>query len=54
MRPDEVRERTGVDVPDGPAYETLGGFVMAALGRIPRAGDEVVVDGFRPPSVDGA
>jgi CBS domain containing-hemolysin-like protein len=44
MRPDEVRERTGIDVPDGPAYETLGGFVMAGLGRIPAVGDEVAVD----------
>jgi hypothetical protein len=25
----------------------MGGFVMAALGRIPRAGDEVVVEGYR-------
>jgi CBS domain containing-hemolysin-like protein len=47
MRPDEVRERTGVPIPDGQAFETVGGFVMAAIGRIPRAGDEVVVDGFR-------
>lgn len=45
MRPDEVRERTGVPIPDGHAYETVGGFVMAALGRIPRVGDEVPVDG---------
>jgi CBS domain containing-hemolysin-like protein len=47
MRPDEVRERTGLDVPDGPAYETLGGLVMARLGRVPQLGDEVVVDGAR-------
>jgi CBS domain containing-hemolysin-like protein len=45
MRPDEVRDKTGVDVPDGPAYETLGGFVMAGLGRIPQVGDEVPVAG---------
>jgi CBS domain containing-hemolysin-like protein len=45
MRPDEVRDRTGIDVPDGPAYETLGGFVMAALERIPLVGDEVEVAG---------
>ena len=45
MRPDEVRDKTGVDVPDGPAYETLGGFVMAGLGRIPQVGDEVPVVG---------
>jgi CBS domain containing-hemolysin-like protein len=43
MRPDEVRDRTDVDVPDGHAYETLGGFVMSALGRIPQVGDEVAV-----------
>ncbi|WP_432547499.1 transporter associated domain-containing protein [Kineococcus sp. SYSU DK004] len=42
-RPDEVRGGTGVDVPDAPAYETLGGFVMARLGRIPVVGDEVAV-----------
>ena len=46
-RPDEVRDRVGADVPDDGAYETVGGFVMAALGRIPRPGDEVAVDGFR-------
>lgn len=45
LRPDEVRERTGFDIPDGPAYETMGGLVMAALGRVPRPGDQVAVDG---------
>jgi CBS domain containing-hemolysin-like protein len=45
MRPDEVRDKTGVDVPDGPAYETLGGFVMSGLGRIPQVGDEIPVEG---------
>jgi CBS domain containing-hemolysin-like protein len=45
MRPDEVRDRTGIDVPDGPAYETLGGFVMSGLGRIPQVGDEVPIAG---------
>jgi len=44
-RPDEVRDATGIDVPDDPAYETLGGFVMARLGRIPATGDEIEVDG---------
>ncbi|MEU6076988.1 hemolysin family protein [Micromonospora sp. NPDC047074] len=35
-------ERTGVRLPSGP-YETVGGFVMAALGRLPLPGDEVPV-----------
>ena len=43
MRPDELREATELVVPSGPAYETLGGLVMAELGRVPRVGDEIVV-----------
>jgi CBS domain containing-hemolysin-like protein len=46
-RPDEVRERIGAPVPDGPAYETTGGYVMAALGRVPAVGDVVEVPGWR-------
>lgn len=45
-RPDEVRERLGAVVPDGPAYETTGGFVMAELGRIPVVGDTVDIPGW--------
>ena len=54
-RPDEVRDRLGAEVPDGPAYETVGGFVMAALGRVPAVGDEVGVPGWtvRVEAMDG-
>jgi CBS domain containing-hemolysin-like protein len=45
-RPDEVRDRLGAPVPDGPAYETIGGYVMACLGRVPVVGDEVLVSGW--------
>lgn len=45
-RPDEVRERLGAPVPEGAAYETCGGFVMARLGRIPVVGDRVSIDGW--------
>ena len=45
-RPDEVRERLGAVVPDGPAYETTGGYVMADLGRIPTVGDTVSIPGW--------
>ena len=44
-RPDELRDRVGADVPDDGAYETVGGFVMARLGRVPLVDDEVEVDG---------
>jgi len=43
---DEVAEVSGLDLPDGP-YATLGGFIMAALGRMPKNGDVVEHDGLR-------
>jgi putative hemolysin len=45
----DFAERTGFALPAGP-YETVGGFVMAALGRLPASGDEVHVlgDEVRP------
>lgn len=42
----EFTELTGIELPEGP-YETVGGFMMAALGRIPQVGDEVAVDTLR-------
>ncbi|MFT4231750.1 MAG: hemolysin family protein [Leucobacter sp.] len=41
LRPDEVRDRTGVEVPDSDDYDTVAGFVLRELGRIPERGDEV-------------
>jgi putative hemolysin len=43
---DDLREKTGVDIPDGP-YETASGFVMHFLGRIPVANDVVGINGAR-------
>jgi CBS domain containing-hemolysin-like protein len=40
LRPDEVTSLTEVFVPEG-HYETLGGLVQTALGRIPRVADVV-------------
>lgn len=39
----EFTDLTGVELPDGP-YESVGGFVMARLGRVPRLDDSVVFD----------
>lgn len=47
LRPDELTEATGLVVPDSPAYETIGGLIMAELGRIPDVGDEVLTEGVR-------
>lgn len=45
-RPDEVVDRIGAPVPDGRAYETLGGFLMEQMGRIPAIGDEAQLPGW--------
>src|SRR6266545_3326341 len=42
----DFAERCGFRLPAGP-YETLGGFLMARLGRLARVGDEVDVNGYR-------
>ncbi|AXI77930.1 hemolysin family protein [Peterkaempfera bronchialis] len=43
----DFAEETGVELPDGP-YETVAGYLVAALGRLPVVGDQVVTeDGFR-------
>lgn len=47
MRPDEVSRELGLDVPDDGPWETVGGWMMARLGRMPEVGDEVVEDGVR-------
>lgn len=54
-RPDEVHERIGADIPVGSAYETMGGFVMASVGRVPVVGDEMQLAGWtvRVVSMDG-
>jgi CBS domain containing-hemolysin-like protein len=45
LREDELYERTGFRLPDGP-YETLAGFLMARLGHIPVAGEAVSENGW--------
>lgn len=44
LRPDELRQRAGVVVPEGDVYDTIGGYVMSVLERVPSVGDEVSVD----------
>ncbi len=44
LRPDEVRDRTGIRIPEGDVYDTVGGFIMSVLERIPVVGDSVELD----------
>jgi CBS domain containing-hemolysin-like protein len=43
LRPDEVRDATGLDLPEHEDYDTVAGLFVQALGRIPVRGDSVVV-----------
>jgi len=39
----DFADRTGYEIPEGP-YDTLAGFLMCRLGRVPRLNDEIIVD----------
>ncbi|CAA9344435.1 MAG: Hemolysins and related proteins containing CBS domains [uncultured Nocardioidaceae bacterium] len=43
---DDFEDETGVELPEGP-YETVGGFIMARLGRLPEVGDATEFDTHR-------
>ncbi len=44
---DDVREAFELDLPPSDDYDTLGGYIVHELGRLPRAGEEVRVGGVR-------
>lgn len=44
MNLEDFAEECGLELPDGP-YETVAGFVVARLGRLPSVGDEVAQGG---------
>ena len=39
LRPDEVEDLTGIELPEDEAYDTVGGLVMRVLGKVPESGD---------------
>ena len=55
LRPDELRERSGVAVPEEGPYETVAGWLMSEIGRLPKVGDTVTIEGgiFRIERLDG-
>ena len=44
LRPDEVRDRTGIRIPEGDVYDTVGGYIMSVLERIPAVGDSLEIE----------
>lgn len=52
LRPDEVRDRAGLDVPDSSDYDTIAGFVLTKLGRLAEPGDRVPLPGGHLEVVD--
>jgi CBS domain containing-hemolysin-like protein len=45
LHPDEVKEQTGFEIPEGD-YDTLAGFLLSRFERIPDPGDQVEHDGW--------
>ena len=39
LRPDEVEDLTGIELPENEDYDTIAGLVVRTLGRIPESGD---------------
>src|SRR5690606_1269172 len=44
LRPDELHSRAGVRVPEGDVYDTVAGYIMSVLERVPAVGDEVSLE----------
>lgn len=44
LRPDELRDRLNIDIEDDGPYETVAGFVMHNLARVPTVGEHISVD----------
>ncbi|MBI4336861.1 MAG: HlyC/CorC family transporter [Chloroflexi bacterium] len=46
MRVEEANQQLGLLIPEG-EYETLAGFVLSVLGRVPRPGESLLHEGVR-------
>ncbi|WP_293951580.1 hemolysin family protein [uncultured Corynebacterium sp.] len=51
VRTDQLQLHVGYSAPDGP-FETLGGLIMFAMGRIPKVGDVTLLPQTETPGMD--
>lgn len=51
LRPDEVEDLTGVELPEHEDYDTIAGLVLRTLGRVPARGDVAIIE-LRPAQSD--
>lgn len=47
VRVDEFNEEFDLDLPDNEGYDTVGGFILSRLGRIPKVGDTLTIEGLQ-------
>lgn len=43
LRPDELLDRTGIEIPESVEYDTVAGYLLELLGRIPEVGDSATM-----------
>jgi len=44
---DEINARLGTELSTEGDFETIGGFILTQLGRVPATGEEIDVNGVR-------
>ncbi len=44
LRIDEINDELDIELPEGKDYDTVGGFVLSEMGKIPSVGDELVCE----------
>jgi len=47
LRVDEFNEEFDQNLPENEGYDTVGGFILSRLGRIPKRGDELLIDSLQ-------
>ena len=40
----EINEQTPLDIPTSAEYQTISGYVLKKMGKIPRVGEKIILD----------